>query len=253
MLAGCAARLVSFNPTPTFENVTAACYPSRTTNRGEYLLTNAGDYRTHVVSFVLQKNFEAGLLTSGGSSNFTLGYAFTDAHDRRNMYNSTAGSNFNATAVFDRQNPDPSRAFYETRHNITFSGNLREKFFGDLATSFGWTFVARSGRPYSLTFSDVGNGFRLFNAGQSSSGNGNLVYLPSSTTDPNLSPTSNMTAVQSLIDFASSLKCAKKYLGHSIPRNTCSIDWYKDLDLRFAQELPGPGRLFGLPPASRTS
>ena len=39
-------------------------------------------------------------------------------------------------------------------------------------------------------------GFRLFNASQSSSGNGNLVYLPSSTTDPNLSPTSNMTAVQ---------------------------------------------------------
>jgi outer membrane receptor for ferrienterochelin and colicin len=247
LLAGCAADLVSFDPTPTYANVTAACYPSRATNRGEYLLTNAGDYRTHVVSFVLLKNFESGLLTSGGSSNFTFGYAYTNAHDRRNMYNSTAGSNFNATAVFDRQNPDASRAFYETRHNITFSGNLREKFFGDLATSLGWTFVARSGRPYSLTFSDAGNGFRLFNAGQSSSGNGNLVYLPSSTTDPNLSPSSNMTAVQSLIDFASSLKCAKKYLGRSIPRNTCSNDWYKDLDLRFSQELPGPGHLLGRP------
>jgi len=247
LLAGCNATLVSFDPTPTYENVTSACYPSISTNRGEYLLTNAGDYRTHVASVILTKNFDAGLFTPGGSSYFTLGYAYTNAHDRRNMYNSTAGSNFNATAVFDRQNPDPSRAFYETRHNITFSGNVREKFFGDLATSLGWTFVARSGRPYSLTFSDVGNGFRLFNAGQSSSGNGNLVYLPSSTTDPNLSPSSNMTAVQSLIDFANSLKCARKYLGSSIPRNTCSNDWYKDLDLRFSQELPGPLSLMGSP------
>ena len=247
LLAGCNATLVNFNPTPNYANVTAACYPSRSTNRGEYLLTNAGDYRTHVASFVLQKNFEAGLFTTGGSSYFTLGYAWTDAHDRRNMYNSTAGSNFNATAVFDRQDPGPSRAFYETRNNITFSGNLREKFFGDLATSIGWTFVARSGRPYSLTFSDAGNGFRLFNAGQSSSGNGNLVYLPSSTTDPMISPSSNMTAVQSLIDFANTLNCAKKYVGHTIARNTCSNDWYKDLDLRFSQELPGPGRLLGSP------
>lgn len=247
LLAGCSATLVSFDPTPTYSNVTAACYPARNTNRGEYLLTNAGDYRTHVASVILQKNFDAGLFTPGGSSYFTLGYAYTNAHDRRNMYNSTAGSNFNATAVFDRQNPDTSRAFYETRHNITFSGNLREKFFGDLATSLGWTFVARSGRPYSLTFSDDGNGFRLFNAGQSSSGNGNLVYLPSSTTDPNISPSSNMTAVQSLIDFASSLKCARKYLGSSIPRNTCTNDWYKDLDLRFSQELPGPLALMGNP------
>src|SRR6185369_2762476 len=126
--------LVSFDPTPTYENVTSACYPSISTNRGEYLLTNAGDYRTHVASVILTKNFDAGLFTPGGSSYFTLGYAYTNAHDRRNMYNSTAGSNFNATAVFDRQNPDPSRAFYETRHNITFSGNVTRL---DLCRSLG--------------------------------------------------------------------------------------------------------------------
>ena len=44
-----------------------------------------------------------------------------------------------------------------------------------------------------------------------------------------------------------SLKCAKKYIGQSIPRNTCSNDWYNDLDLRLSQELPGPGSLLGHP------
>ena len=73
----------------------------------EYVLTNAGSYRSHVASFVLSKNFDAGIFTPGGSSYFTFGYAFTDAHDRRNMFNSTAGSNYDLTAAFDRQNPDP--------------------------------------------------------------------------------------------------------------------------------------------------
>ena len=241
--AGCSAELVDIAPTPTYEGVTAACYPSTTTNRGEYVLTNAGSYRTHVASFVLQKNFDAGLLTTGGSSVFTLGYAYTDAHDRRNMFNSTAGSNFNVTSAFDRQDPAASRAFYETRHNITFSGNIREKFFDDLATSLGFTFVARSGRPYSLNFSGSG----LFNANQSSSTNGNLVYIPTGIDDPNIAPTSNMAAVQALHDFAAGKDCAKKYIGRSIPRNTCTNDWYKDLDLRFSQELPGPARLMGRP------
>lgn len=237
--AGCSAVLTGINPTPTYTGLTSACYQSGT--RGEYVLTNAGDYRTHVASAILQKTFDAGLFTSGGSSNFTLGYAYTNAHDRRNMYNSTAGSNFNVTAAFDRQDPAPSRGFYESRHNISFSGNLREKFFGDLATSMGWTFVSRSGRPYSLTFSGSG----VFNANQSSSTNGNLVYLPTGRDDPNISPTSNMAAVDSIVAFANSLSCAKKYIGSSIPRHTCTNDWYNDLDLRFSQELPGPGSLFG--------
>jgi hypothetical protein len=245
--AGCTAKLVGLNPTPVYTGLTAACYTAATFSssgtRGEYVLTNAGDYRTHVVSLLLQKNFDRGLFTPGGSSYFTLGYAYTNAHDRRNMYNSTASSNYNVTAVFDRQNPAPSRAFYESRHNITFSGNIREKFFGDFATSLGWTYVGRSGRPYSLTFT----GTSVLNPNLSSSSNGNLVYLPTGTSDPNVAPTSNMTAVQTLANFAQSLPCAKKYIGRTIDRNTCSNDWYHDLDLRFSQELPGPARLLGSP------
>jgi len=52
--------------------------------------------------------------------------------------------------------------------------------------------------------------------------------------------------VQRLVDFASGLGCAKKYLGQTIPRNTCSNDWYYDMDLSLSQEIPGPGSFFGL-------
>jgi hypothetical protein len=41
------------------------------------------------------------------------------------------------------------------------------------------------------------------------------------------------------------LGCAKKYIGKTVPRNTCSNNWYYDMDLSLSQELPGPGHFFG--------
>ncbi len=55
------------------------------------------------------------------------GYAYTDSHDRRNMYNSTAGSNYGQTAAFDRQNPDASPGFYQTKHKFHAFDDLPER------------------------------------------------------------------------------------------------------------------------------
>ena len=237
--AGCTAAFTGANPTPTFSNVTAACIT--TAREDELMLTNANSYNSQNASFILSKRFDGGIFTDGGSGFFSFGYAWSGARDRRNMYNSTAGSNYDQTAAFDRQNPAASRGFYSSKHNITVSTSLAETFVDDYETRFGFTFVARSGRPYSLTFT----GGSVF--GDNASGTDNaLVYLPSSLTDPNLAPTSTMAEVQKLIDFANGLKCAREYLGRTIERNTCSNDWYYDLDLSLSQEIPGPGRLFGV-------
>ena len=240
---GCTAELEGLSPTPTYSGVTAACfvYPSGVSPRNqEYVLTNAGGYTSWVASAALQKNFDTGILTPGGSSYFTLGYALTHANDRRNMYNSTANSNFGQTAASDRQNPEVTSGFYESRHNIAFSGNFREEFKEDYATSLGFTFIARSGRPYSLTFTGSG----VFNDSATGSNNA-LLYIPSGIDDPNVSPLSNMTAVQQLHDFAAGLDCAKGYIGRTIKRNSCKNDWYYDMDLRLSQEIPGPLQWIG--------
>ncbi|WP_156839925.1 TonB-dependent receptor [Novosphingobium aquimarinum] len=236
--AGCDASLVNLDPGPVFENVTAACFA--TSRDDELQLTNQKGYDSKIASFILSKNVEGGIFTQGGSSYFSFGYAYTDAEDRRNMYNSTAGSNYDRTAAFDRQNPAASRSFFSSKHNFTLSASFAEEFVSDLQTRLGFTFIARSGRPYSLTFSGSG----VFN--DSSSGNDNaLVYLPTGIDDPNVSPTSNAEAVAGLAAYANSLNCAKKYVGQSIERNTCSGSWYYDMDLSFSQELPGPGTFFG--------
>jgi len=238
--AGCAAKFDFANPAPHFTNVTAACIT--TTREDELMLTNAGGFQSHNASVILSKRFNGGIFTQGGSSFFSFGYAYSDAQDRRNMYNSTAGSNYDITAAFDRQNPAASRGFYSSKHNFSVSSSFAETFFGDdLETRLGITFVARSGRPYSLTFT----GGSVFNDNASGTDNA-LVYLPTGVSDPKVSPTSNMAAVQQLVDFASSLKCASDYLGRTIDRNTCSNDWYYDMDLTLSQEIPGPGSFFGV-------
>jgi hypothetical protein len=238
-VAGCDAQLVDINPTPVYTGVTAVCF--NTGRDDELMLTNSGGYDSHIASIILSRNFDSGIFTEGGSSYFTIGYSYTDSQDRRNMFNSTAGSNYDLTAAFDRQNPDVSRSFYSSTHNFTFSGSFAEQFFEDLDTRLSFTFVARSGRPYSLTFTGGG----VFN--DSVSGNDNaLLYIPTGPGDPNISPTSNAAAVQALTDFASGLDCARRFVGRTINRNTCSNDWYYDLDLSISQELPGPARLFGV-------
>jgi outer membrane receptor protein involved in Fe transport len=237
-VANCDAVLTDLTPTPIWTGVTAACFA--TGRDDELQLINGPGFDSHIASAIVSKQFP-GIFTQGGDVFFSAGYSYTAANDRRNMYNSTAGSNYDLTAAFDRQNPAESRGFYSSKHNISTQLNFREEFFGDFATRLGITFIARSGRPYSLTFTGGG----VFNDSASGFENA-LLYIPSSTTDPNVAPNSNMAAVQRLVDFASSLNCAKDYLGRTIERNTCSNDWYYDLDLSFSQEIPGPGRFFGV-------
>ena len=239
-VAGCTAKLVGLNPGPVYQNVNAVCF--NTSRDDELQLTNSAGFRSHNASIILSKNFNGGLFTENGNVDFNIGYAYTDSQDRRSMYNSTAGSNYDYVAAFDRQNPSASRGFYESRHNISSRLGFREEFFNDLSTRFAITFVARSGRPYSLTFGGSG----IFNDSVSGSDNA-LAYLPTGLNDPNVSPSSTISAadMNALVGYLNSTGCAKKYIGKTIPRNTCTNDWYFDVDLSFSQELPGPGRLFG--------
>lgn len=238
LATGCTGRLVEPGAPPVFANLNNACYSNARFD--ELMLTNQKGYRSHVASFQLSKNFDGGLFTSGGSTWFSFGYSYTNSHDRRNMYNSTAGSNYDQTAAFDRQNPDASPGFFQSKHNFTLATNFRNEFVSDLATSLGFTFVARSGRPYSLTWTG-GGAFSNTNSGTDNA----LVYIPTGVNDPNISPLSNAAAVQQLVDFSNGLKCASKFSGQTVTRNSCTNDWYFDLDLTLSQELPGPGRLFG--------
>lgn len=234
---GCEAELQGTGGTPpTYSNVSSACFG--TSRDDEIQLTNGPSYDSHVASLILSKRFPG--LTAGGNIRFNLGYAYTNAKNNRFNNSSTATSSYDVVAAFDRQNPAIATSEYEVRHNISMALNFRERFFRDYSTSFGFVFVRRSGRPYSLTFSNGG----VFNDSASGSGNA-LLYVPDGPNDPNLSPDSDPEAVSALLQYVDGLGCARKARGTSIKRNTCRNQGFNDLDLRFSQELPGPGRLTG--------
>lgn len=236
--AGCDAVLLGTGGTPpTYANVSRACFG--TSRDDEIQLTNGPGYDSHVASVILSKSFPG--FTTGGNVRFNLGYAYTNAKNNRYNASSTATSSYDIVAAFDRQNPEIATSEYETRHNISLALNFRERFLGDYATSFGFVYIGRSGRPYSLTFAGGG----VFNDSASGTDNA-LLYIPNGIDDPNVSPESDPAAVAALVDYTSNLDCARKYRGRSIERNTCRNDWFHDLDLRFSQELPGPGRLMGI-------
>ena len=245
---GCDASLVYPGGTPpTYTNVTPACFVNSDNGRSAGVddfiqLTNGDSYESHVASVALSKNFSRGALTDGGNVRVSLGYAFTDSENYRNVGSSTATSNYDVTAAFDRQNPAISTSNFETRHNFTAAVNFREEFFGDYGTQLGLFFSARSGRPYSLTFDGGG----VFNDSSSGSDNA-LLYIPTGLNDPNLSPLSNEDAVNDLLNFlANTDEQCDVTPGRTVTRNTCENDWYFDLDMRFSQELPFLGSLTGI-------
>lgn len=240
---GCNAVYQGTGTTGGFINANAECFTTAGSGReDEIQLTNAEDYNSHTASFILSKNFNGGLFTDNGSVFATFGYAWTDSNNRRNNSSSTATSNFTRTAAFDRQNPGVGTSNFETRHNFTAAMNFEEKFFGDYSTSFGFIFTAQSGQPYSVTF-DRNPGFDEISSSRDSA----LLYIPTGVTDPNVDvAASDAAALASLDAFISNESCINQYRGRTIPRNTCNDDWYYDLDLRIAQQIPGPGSFFGL-------
>ena len=237
--AGCTAVFQGNNPGPIFTGVNAACFNTRRDD--ELVLTNADGFDSWTASFILSKSTSSGIITDGGGVDFLVGYAYTDANDRRAMTSSTATSNYDRTLAFDLQNPAEATSIYSNTHNITARLSVAEEFIEDYDTRFTASFTARSGRHYGLAF----NGSGIFNDSSSGSDNA-LLYIPTGISDPNVSPLSDMDAVAELAEFTAGLDCAKDYAGRTIARNTCENDWYFDLDLKLAQNLPGPGSLFGL-------
>ncbi|GAA4762339.1 TonB-dependent receptor [Stakelama sediminis] len=246
LAAGCNAVLESSSPTPTYSGVTAACF--NTSRYGAIDLTNSAGYNSQVASFILSKHVNHGIFTDGGSFDFMVGYAYTDAQDRRALTSSQATSNFKYPSTFDIQNPAAARGLFSQTNNISMNMNFSETFFGDLKTKLGITFNATSGTPFSLTYKSS-NLFAITNYGYNA-----LIYVPTGSGDPNISPLSyvdnggNLTAadVDGYANFAKTHACTKNYVGRSIARDSCTNPWYFDMDLVFSQELPGPGHLFGV-------
>lgn len=205
----------------------------------DILLTNAnrrGDGSTSV-SLLLAKDFDYTLFGKPANFDIGIGYSYTTAKGFAPGQGSTATSSFEETSLTNINDPELGPTQWNNTHNITLALNFRHQFVGDLWSKLSIFYNARSGRPFSYTY-DNNTATTAF--GDSDNEERNLIYVPTGPNDP-LVDFSGMSAsdVTAFFEFLDRTGLSK-YAGQISPRNGFRDDWFKDLDLRFAQDLPTP-------------
>jgi outer membrane receptor for ferrienterochelin and colicin len=192
-----------------------------------FMLTNSGESPvSHVISLVLQKEFDFGL-------DVLLGYAYTQAEDVSPMTSSVAASNFDNTALLDINNPSAANSNYVVPQRITLRLGYERAIFGDNLTQITLFGYFNEGQPqsYAMNSNDLeGDGF----FGR------HLLYIPDGPTDPNVvfGPEFDQEAF-----FA---WAAERGLGPGFTeRNGYNTGWSNRFDLRISQEIPLPAGLLG--------
>lgn len=199
----------------------------------DLLLKNAKKGRGIILVGRASKSWDFGL-----SAN--VSYTFQDIRDVNPSGSSTAGSNYNQQAVLDPNQGSIGTSVYQIRNSIKFGIDYDKAFFGDYKTRISIFGERRSGRPYSLTFTDnlnnlsVGRG-NLF--GVTGQNNRFLFYVPnvsSQTADSLVSYDSaaTFTAVQ---NFVQNNKLTQ---GAVVKKNSERAPSFFKIDLHVDQEIP---------------
>jgi hypothetical protein len=207
----------------------------------DILLTNVADGTSNggstAVSILLNKNIDYELWGKPANFDISIGYAFTKAKNVNPGQGSTATSNFEEVALTNINSPEVGPSQFVNKHTLTLSANFRHQFIRDLWTKFSLFFSARSGRPFSYVYD---NNTPTIVFGDSDNEERNLLYVPTGPSDP-LIDFSQMSAsdVTAFFDFLDRTGLSE-FAGQISPRNGFTDDWFKNLDLRFSQELPTP-------------
>ncbi len=196
--------------------------------RDNYMLTNSNENPiSNVYSLVARKSFDWGL-------DVLLGYAYTEAEDVSPMTSSTAGSNFDNTALSDINNPVAADSNYVVPQRVTLRLDYARTFFADAETRFTVFGYWNEGQPqsYAMNSNDLeGDGF----FGR------HLLYVPSGPSDPNVQFTWDAATETAFFDWV-----AREGLSPGLTeRNQRNADWSQRWDLRISQEIPLPGDLAG--------
>ncbi|MEO1251430.1 MAG: carboxypeptidase regulatory-like domain-containing protein [Pseudomonadota bacterium] len=230
-LTGCNAQLIGINS--GFENVTPECFADGDVNQ-QLILTNVeGDQgRSITASLGLSKLYDFDVANVPSSFNFSFGYAFTDNNERSPLTSSTAGSNFENVSVVDPRNIPLADSPFTNRHNVTIGATYSMEFINDHPTQISLFYNARDGRNFSYVFEDGSGTFGEFDDNEDRA----LLYIPL-VDDPIV--TFDSAATEADFNAFVAENGLEGFRGQILPRNAFRDPWNHDMDIRFAQSLPG--------------
>ena len=204
---------------------------------GDYIVTNTDEGSGTIITASLSKTWD----TRYGYLDFDIGYTNQDVDELRS-YNRFVGFE---TYAFDGQpdlnNPTVGASKYEVEHRVAANLIWAKELFGDNTSTVGLTYQGRSGRHYTYVFGSDNAAFGgTFLADFGSEGDNPgpmLMYVPTGTSDPLISPLTDQAYLADLDAYISGEDCLNGARGGIIGRNTCETDWVNIFSLRLQQEI----------------
>lgn len=207
---------------PRFGNL-----PGTTGNNQDLLMRNDPRGRSYIGVLRFEKKWDFGL-NIGGS------YTRSDVKDVNAITSATASSLYNSNAMIGANGATYGRSIYSIRDSWKFNLGFKTQLFGDNDTRFNLFGEYRSGRPYSLTMSDLGGG-RLPVFGTVGTNGTPLLYVP---TLGDARVSFDTAASEAAFNALVTNLGLEKFRGKILPKNSqTSPDFFK-VDLNVSQELP---------------
>ena len=209
----------------------------------------SADNRTRALSNPAFNNVLLAARTDGGSGktatvalngnikkewNWSLAYSYTEATEVSPLTSSVSNSNWQARASLNPNEEVAANSIYLVKNRINGVLTWERAFIAGFKTRLGFFYEGRTGKPYSWTFSNDGNGDGI--AGNdlmyipSAFGSGQVIFLGDTATDK-----TNETRFWSIVNANEGLA---KRAGNVMSRNADSSPWTNSVDVRLSQELP---------------
>lgn len=186
--------------------------------------------RSHIGVVRFDKNFDFGLSLSGA-------YILQDVRDVGNASASTPNSNYRFQIFADPNIPVLGTSDNQTSWQFKYSIGYDHAFFGDYRTKLQLFGETRAGNPYSFLFLDnVSTRSAVFGTVLTSNAPSNLLYVPTSTTDPIVSYDS--VATQNALDTLINNTALRNYRGQIAAKNIARNRAITRIDLHLEQEIP---------------
>lgn len=202
-------------------------------NNYDIITRNTSKGHSHILVARADKRLDWGL-SVGGS------YTRQWVKDVGNATSSTINSNYQNQIYADPNSPAFGTSGDQIKWQFKYSLGYDHAFFGDYRTAFQLFGETRAGRPFSYTMSDnLGTRSPTFGTvlNSSTGTRTNLMYVPSSTTDPLVSY--DTPATQASLDaYINANPDLAKYRGMIIPKNTARSRAFTRIDLHLEQEIP---------------
>ncbi len=196
----------------------------------DIIVGNTGKGRSHIGVVRVNKDFDWGLSLFGS-------YTLQDVRDVGDATSSTINSNYRYQLFADPNYPALGTSNNQTKWEFKYSVGYDHAFFGDYRTVFQLFGDTKAGNPYSFTALDNTRvRSNVYGTILTGSVGTNLLYVPTSTTDPLIAYADPATATA--LDNYINGSVLKKYRGQIAPKNIARSRANTRIDLHLEQEIP---------------